>query len=387
MDDSRKDTGRHMEIGSIYEIDPGLFDSQSVFCTQTLCLKGIQKYHKKNIRYTQSGREAIALALESFGKNHPDAPKRCLLPAYMCDTVFFPFERAGWEMQFYHLDRNMRADIDELGRMVEQIRPGMIFIHPYYGADTWKSARPFLSGWRERGIRIMEDVSQSYYLDNVGLEADYCVGSLRKWYAVTDGGFLASDEMLAGEELVPNKEFVEKRRELLTEKWTYLHEKRGTQEGQALKADYLKKNREMEDWLDDYAGISAISEVSASVLSRVDEETCKRRRQENCAYLHSHLQDKTQVVSVFNKEYEYGKAAPLYYPVYAADRDSLQDFLKYHDVYAPTLWLAGKENAGCLSEEEEYIFGHILALPIDQRYGEAETRRIVEVLEQYERDR
>lgn len=386
MDDSIKGTGRHVEIGSIYEIEPGLFDSQAFSDRQPLYLGEVQKYHKKNIRYTQSGREAIALALESFRQNHPGAPKRCLLPAYMCDTVFFPFERLGWEMYFYHLDRKMRADADELHRMVAQIKPGMIFIHAYYGVDTWESVRPFLSVWRAMGICIMEDVSQSYYLENVGMEADYCVGSLRKWYAVTDGGFLTSDEMLAGEGIVPNKEFVEKRRELLTEKWNYLHEKRGTQEGQALKADYLKKNREMEDWLDAYAGISAISEGASSILSRMDEEACKRKRQINCAYLHKHLQGRTQVFPVFGKEYEYNKAAPLYYPVYAADRDGLQDFLKCRDVYAPTLWLAGKENIDCLSEEETYIFRHILALPVDQRYGEMEMGRIVEVLEQYERN-
>lgn len=384
MGDSAKDTGRHVEIGSIYEMNPSLFDSQDVGRSMSFILKETGKYHKANILYTQSGREAIGLALKCFAYNHPESPKRCLLPAYMCDTVFFPFERAGWEMHFYHLDRRMRADADELNRLIEQIRPGMIFIHPYYGVDTWESIRSFLPVWRARGIYIMEDVSQSYYLENVGAEADYCVGSLRKWYAVTDGGFLACDEAILGEGIVPNREFVDKRRELLTEKWIYLHEKRGTQEGQALKEDYLKKNREMEDWLDAYAGISAMSTETSAILSGVDEETCKRRREDNCGYLHRHLRNMAQIVPVFGEGYE--KAAPLYYPVYAKDRDGLQYFLKQHDIYAPTLWLVGEENKDCLSVEEGYIYRHILALPIDQRYGAKEMQRIVEVLGQYERD-
>ena len=61
--------------------------------------------------------------------------------------------------------------------------------------------------------------------------------------------------------------------------------------------------------------------------------------------------------------------APLYLAVYALDRDRLQRFLTEHNIYAPVLWPVGKENEGCLTEDEKYIFGHMLALPMDQRYG------------------
>ena len=56
----------------------------------------------------------------------------------------------------------------------------------------------------------MEDVTQSYYLEGAGEEADYVVGSLRKWYPLPDGGFVASKEPLAGEMAVLEKEFTEK---------------------------------------------------------------------------------------------------------------------------------------------------------------------------------
>lgn len=387
-----------MEIGSIYEIDPGVWQrgSETAEPGRHLRLAEVEKYGKKHISYTASGREAIALALKSLEENRRDVAKRCLLPAYMCDTVFFPFERAGWEIYFYHIDRKMRADTAEIDRLIEQVRPGLIFIHPYYGADTWKSARSLLHEWKAQGICIMEDVTQTYYLKDAGLEADYCVGSLRKWYAVPDGGFVASDEALSeimcacsgesgaganGESSGSNEIFIKTRREMMTGKWEYLHGQGSPQEKRALKEDYLKKNREMEAWLDDYAGISAMSDESAYILSLEDEAACRERRRENCAYLHGKLSGRRQFSPVFDT---IQGAASLYYPVYAGNRDELQRFLAVNGVYAPTLWPVGKENADWLSEDERYIYEHILALPIDQRYGIEEMRRVAEVLEQYE---
>lgn len=374
-----------MEIGSIYEIDPGLFTHKHAEAVPQLRLGEVVKYNKKYVRYTASGREAIALALKSFEEKHPDVSKRCLLPAYMCDTVFFPFERAGWEIYFYHLNRKLTADIGEISRLIEEVSPGLIFIHAYYGVDTWKSARSILREWRAQGIRIMEDVTQSYYLENVGQEADFCVGSLRKWYAVPDGGFVASDIVLSDKMPAHNEQFTEARMGFLTQKWEYLHGQGSIEERQALKEDYLKKNREAERWLDSYAGISAVSEEASYILSLTDEKECKDKRIENCRYLRDNLVGNTQFTPVFDKESEQGKAesAPLYFPIYADDRDELQRFLSERGIYAPTLWPIGKENADSLSEEEAYIYEHILALPIDQRYGIEEMRQILNTLEQY----
>lgn len=371
----------HTEIGSIFEIDPDLFTHKHADAVFQLRLKEVEKYNKKHIRYTASGREAIALALKSFEEKYPGASKCCLLPAYMCDTVFFPFERAGWTIHFYHLDRDLTADITELRKLVEQVRPELIFIHSYYGVDTWKSARSFFHEWKMQGICIMEDVTQSYYLENAGKEANFCVGSLRKWYAIPDGGFVTSDEILSEEEPDSNEEFVRTRLELLTEKWEYLYEQGNIDERQSLKKDYLKKNKEMEAWLDSYAGIASISDKSSYILSLTDENKCKNKRMENCRYLQEKLIGKKQFVPVFNLIFDF---APLYFPIYVQKRDGLQNYLSAHDIYAPVLWPVGKENADYLSQEERYIYEHILALPIDQRYGLEEMQQIVKTLEQYE---
>ena len=48
------------------------------------------------------------------------------------------------------------------------------------------------------------------------------------------------------------------------------------------------------------------------------------------------------------------------------------------------LWPIGKQNENDLSEEEYYLFHHLLAIPVDQRYNLDDMRRIVQVLTECE---
>lgn len=392
-----------MEIGSIYELNPEIVPERGKPAETALSLKEIAKYKKKHVKYTMSGRSAIALALRSLVRNRPGIAKKCLMPAYMCDTVFFPFEREGWDIHFYHINRNLEADAGELRRLAGLTRPGLLFIHAYYGVDTWKPMRSLLQEWKKQGICIMEDVTQSYYLESAGQEADYVVGSLRKWYPLPDGGFVASEELLTQEEACLEQEFTEKRVNLLTKKWEYLHGKGNREEKKALKAEFLKENREMECWLDTHKGTGILSMESAGILPGIEEKKCLKRRSENYRYLCGRLRGKTQfwpVFSVNGKESGIagGKSkgqdqamedvsvqtAPLYFAVYALDRDGLQHFLTERGIYAPVLWPVGKENKDSLTEDERYIYSHILALPMDQRYGYREMEYMADMLEEYE---
>lgn len=372
-----------MEIGSIYEIAPEAVLPAGVTAPEKIRLEETEKYKKSYIRFTASGREAIALALEGLERNHPQIEKRCILPAYMCDTVFLPFERAGWEIHFYSLNKELEADEKKLGALIEAIRPGLLFIHPYYGVDTWKPMRSLLHTWRQQGICIMEDVTQSYYLKDAGREADYVVGSLRKWYAVPDGGFVAADEPLPVRQLLLNQEMTAKRMELSIQKWKYLHEEGSPEEKQTMKTDFLAKNRSMEEWLDKYEGIRALSPEAAAILGAAQEEEAKKQRNENYRCLYQHIVGKTQFAPILREEPE---AAPLYLAIYAKDRDGLQGYLRQRGVYAPVLWPVGRENRDVLTQEERYIYEHMLALPIDQRYGAEEMEYAAGLLEAYEKE-
>ncbi len=374
-----------MEIGSFFEINPATVKKGGE--ASTLHLSQVDKYGKEHCCYTASGREAIELALISLERERPDIRKRCLLPAYMCDCVFLPFLHRGWELVFYPVDRELEAAGEEIFRLALEHDPGLIFIHPYYGADTCAGLRRQLAGLRRSGVLVMEDVTQSYYLEEAGKDADFVVGSLRKWYAVPDGGFVASDIPLAEDVLETGEEYARERLVPLVQKWEYLKEKE-RRTGGALtagwlprKAEYLKRNRNLENALDCYQGVRRISRISAEILSRVDEEGARRRREENYHALYQHICGMKRLWAILPEKETH---APLYLPVYVKERDSLQRFLAGYGIYAPVLWPVGEENKDFLQGDGTYIFEHMLALPIDQRYDAGDMEQLAEVLALYE---
>ena len=375
-----------MEIGSFYEMNPAAI-REDVERTG-VHLAEVEKYKKANCCFTASGREAIMLALLSLEETHPELPKRCLMPAYMCDSVFLPFRYRGWELIFYTVDRGLLSYGEELFRLTLEHDPGLIFIHPYYGADTCRELRVQLKALRKSGVFVMEDVTQSYYLEGAGKEADFVVGSLRKWYAVPDGGFVAADIPLAEDVLEPGEDYARERLAPMKEKWSYLHDKpadNDTEEArQARKAAYLEQNRALENELDHYSGIRRMSRLSRSILSETDEEEAARKRADHYALLYKRTGGMRRLRPILQRQ---GGEAPLYFPIYVKEREKLQSFLRERDIYAPVLWPLGEENRNALFGEEDYIYRHMLALPIDQRYGMEEMERIGGALADYERQR
>lgn len=366
-----------MEIGSIYEVAPDVTGKRVE--TETLCLDHVEKYEKKHKCFTASGREAIELALISLERERPDVPKRCLMPAYMCDSVFVPFRHRGWELIFYAVDSGLESTGETLFQMILETNPGLVFVHSYYGVDTFSDLRAQLPVFRKSGILVMEDVTQSYYLEAAGQEADFIVGSLRKWYPVPDGGFVVSDLPLAEDVLQEGEAYAEERLKPLVQKWEYLQ---GAQApAGSSKKPFLQENRALEEALDRYEGVRRMSGVSAAILSGTDEEAARHKRAENQSFLYEKMIGMKRLRPVLVMQ---GEEAPLYLPVYAKEREDLQRFLTEHDIYAPVLWPVSEEAPDFFEGDEDYIYEHLLALPIDQRYGIREMERIAQVLSAYE---
>ena len=365
-----------MEIGSIYEVAPAVTGKRVE--AEALCLDHVEKYGKKHKCFTASGREAIELAMISLERERPDVPKRCLMPAYMCDSVFVPFRHRGWELIFYAVDSGLESTGETLFQLILETNPGLIFIHPYYGADTFRDLRAQLPVFRKSGILVMEDITQSYYLEEAGQEADFVVGSLRKWYPVPDGGFVVSDLPIAEDVLQDGEAYAEERLVPLVQKWEYLQ---GVEVLPEKKELFLQKNRSLEEALDRYEGVRRMSGVSAAILSETDEEAARHKRAENQSFLYEKMIGMKRLRPVLAMQ---GEEAPLYLPVYAKEREDLQRFLTEHDIYAPVLWPLSEDAPDFFEGDEDYIYEHLLALPIDQRYGIREMERIAQVLSAYE---
>lgn len=401
-----KANSKKNEIGSIFEIDPAklqpvklLQEASAYSCA--LPDKNVQNSEigaglaeilkfagkKHYTMLTSSGREAILLCLQAIQKERPDLPRRCLMPAYMCDAVFLPFLSEGWELIFYSVGTDLTPEETELNGLIKGKAPGLLFYAPYYGRDTWKELRPFLCSLKGQGILTMEDVTQSYYLQGAGADADFCIGSLRKWYAIPDGGFALSSLPLS-DPLMADSDRTERRLAVLTEKWNYLYspgtpeEQKNQKDRQLQKERYLNGSRVLEEEMDQLSDVSKISAESLGLLKQINEEESCRRRKINYRLLKEGLTGMKSLHHPFLSSDNEG--APLYFPVYAKNRESLQRCLREEGIYAPVLWPVGEANRPFLKESDEALFHHLLALPMDQRYSPEDMQRIIAVILRYE---
>jgi hypothetical protein len=75
------------------------------------------------------------------------------------------------------------------------------------------------------------------------------------------------------------------------------------------------------------------------------------------------------------------EVVPLYMPVLAEDRTAVQLYLRENLIYAPVIWPKA-EGILHLSEDTQYLYDHMLCIPVDQRYSEDDMKRIVSCLKE-----
>ena len=364
---------RSRETGSFFEItgNTGKRAGENIYGYLTESAGG------RNIRYYDSGRSAFAAAIRSISKCSDR--RSCLLPVYTCDTVILPFEHSGWDVHYYQLNRQLEPDMESLREAMEEADPSAVLFHTYFGMDTLSEAEPFMEELRGRGITVIEDMTQSLFMtDKAVKRAGYVVGSIRKWMNVPDGGFaISSADLDEDDEEFDGGSFTKGRYEAMTEKGNYLLGK-----DNAEKSNFLKTNTGSEtDRYDMWTKAYKMSDLSRSMAEKIDASQNMRRRAENAAVLDEGLSGLKSVKKV--RSISEGET-PLYYPVYADDRQALQTMLREHDIYAPVLWPIYPPAERFFGEDAVYQYGHLLALPCDQRYDVRTMKNMVKLISYYD---
>lgn len=369
------------EIGSFYEIGEcktGQMERAGVAAGDML-----EPWLKKAVNGMElallcSGREAIEAALIDIERREIVKRKVCLLPRYTCDTVIIPFKKHGWELHFFSVNQGLRPDKQQFKQLLQKFVPSVLLVHTYYGVDTFSEVRDCIREQKEKGIVYIEDMTQSLpalpALAADGL-ADYYVGSLRKWFAIPDGAFLASGHRL--------NVFLE------GEKRTFLELKLGAQrlKGQYIqgedgvrKEDFLKMNGAAEKFLYEDRKVCGVSDFTRDRMRRLNVIRNFEQRKENASFLYKVVQSLRRIKAVLNMK----DRSPLYVPVYTEQRDGLQEYLKRKNIFAPVLWPVPEQVKGDMDDEVKFIFENLLALPCDQRYGRNDMEKIAQCLFEYE---
>ena len=322
--------------------------------------------------WMSTGRSAIALVLDTIEARNPNISKIAVISPFTCHTVIEPFLVRGYELHTYHVNTQLMAKSDDILKAIKKYNAGVVLIHRYFGINTIPYIDAITPYLKSLGIEFIEDCTQTMYSTFMKANADYYVGSIRKWCGVPDGGFAVckigtfDNKPTSFDNKLQN---MKKRASL--EKYEFVFEGKGD------KQDFLNHYREAENILDFQNNYYAISDLSINIQSHLNIEKMKNVRRRNFSIISEGISDMTDIEVIF-KELNIDEI-PLYCPVLCKDRKVVQSLLVRNAIFAPVVW----PKADCcpnVDVDSEYLYNHILCIPIDQRYDLDDMDRIIKVL-------
>lgn len=324
--------------------------------------------------WMSTARSATSFILDTIENRCVNVKKIAVIPSFTCHTVIEPFLAKGYKIHTYHIDRELLADANDVLGVIKSTGASVFLFHKYFGWDTITNLENIMPELKRLGVVTIEDCTQNLYSSFNRVDADYFVGSIRKWCGVPDGGFAVCKEgQFENKPQNVDKELEKAKVEASLLKYKCLFK------GQGEKQTFLNRYREAEDILNKQDKYYSISNVSTIIQSNLDTESLVNKRRENFKVIVDCLEkiERRGVRLIFNKLNE--NEVPLYCPILCEERKAVQSFLTQNNIYAPVIWHKA-ECSPVVDEDADYVYDHILCIPVDQRYDSDDMKRIITVL-------
>lgn len=295
----------------------------------------------------QSGRSALHAIIS------PSGIHSVALPSWCCDSMIKPFLDAGVKVGFYpvYMDGGLVQDISGV------VADG-ILVMDYFGYTEQIDVAGF------PGV-VIRDVTHSLF-SKTYQDADYSFGSLRKWAGFWTGGFGWG---LADSNLPEDEVYAALRKTAMEKKQQYIA-------GPSDRKDYLEIFSEAEEHLEQCAPARA-AERDIQLASKLDVDIIRSRRRANAAVLLDAFSD----IAIFPVMGE--QDCPMFVPILVPEgkRDTLRQYLITNEIYCPVHWPISQYHQ--LDEKTGRLYENELSLVCDQRYTEADMKRLVETLKKF----
>lgn len=317
-------------------------------------------------------RSAISFVLKNIEERNPTT-KRVCIPTFTCHTVIEPFLKTGYKIIPLPVEKSLTISPSAIEEIIEATNPGIVLLHPYFGFDTLKGLHETVNQLREKGIIVIEDVTQCLYSSFPRFHADYFVGSIRKWCGVPDGSFaVCTDGQFSSKPTIHDNILEQQKIEASLLKYQYI------EQGTGDKDLFLRKYREAEHSIVNQSLIYNISPFSLSIQANINKERLVNIRRRNYSHLLNHLHWTCNLLPIFQSILD--DEVPLYFPVYFHKRSELQMNLSQNNIYAPIVWPKSKDMT---SSYADYIYDNIICIPIDQRYDLKDMEVIYKTINSY----
>lgn len=344
-----------MELGSNYDLRISELSFQD---------NNIKRYLENDSAfYVDSGRSAIKMLLPKIKK------KKILLPMYICKSVVDCFSQ-GFEIQYYKLDMQLKINRRSLENLMDE-NVGMVYIMHYFGKLQEENDLTYIKQMQQRyHFFILEDTTHSFLTQKETI-GDYQVCSLRKWFAVPDGGVLYTRNAKINQKMqLKENALAGKITEAMILKNLYINKQVDCNDS------YRKIFVEQEQKLDTQGEICHISELTSVLLECMDYEKIAQRRKKNWDYLYDHLKNQRIKPMYPEKAVDF---VPFVFPIITEERNAFRKYLIEHNIYCAIHWPIETEKQRAI-EENGLLEQQILSLPIDQRYTEKEIDYLIQVV-------
>jgi len=279
--------------------------------------------------YLNSGCNALRLIIREL------KIKRLHVPYYTCPVVPRTVKSEGCEVVPYELDSTFMP-------ACRFPKDDFVLANDYFGV-TGRNVAELAAEYPN----LIVDNAQSYFAAPLGRAAFY---SPRKFFGVPDGGIAVFNR---DEIAVPEMEH-----DVSYDRMAHLL-KRHDCGATAAYGDFKAAEESIGN-----APVRTMSNLTRSILSTIDDEKVRTRRLANFSYLFNRLGTTFPLAML-------PEAAPLVFPLVSHDT-ALRQKLIQNKIFVATYW------PGC--ECCDTICQSLIPLPIDQRYGEDDMNRILEVV-------
>ena len=258
--------------------------------------------------------------------------KSIWVPEYTCPVVWDALRAEKCELKFYSIASNML--------------PTKKFLHDDFALYTnyFGCCGKNVDMLAAEYPNLIVDCAQAYHAQPKGRASFY---SPRKFFGVADGGiafgvesaaYLQDDSSARQQHLIVRKE-------------------------KGASAGYPLFQAAEESLVG--ASVRMMSATTTAALQKFDAATAIHKRRENFAFLHECLQTAFPLALADDD-------VPMVYPFATGDA-TLRSRLIANKIFVAKYWLELPSAANALAER-------IIPLPIDQRYGEDDLKRVVEVV-------
>ena len=304
-----------------------------------------------------SGRAALYQILK-FLKQEKSITK-VLLPDYLCSSVLVPVKDLGLEYTFYPINEQLELIESEF---IKRYKNGtVVLLINYFGFKDLSNQIAAIKGIDEDAIIIEDDVQAYYEFKKTLNGVDFKFTSLRKTFAVPDGGLVKTKHHFPNVS-TPNTFGQYKAAAALL---------KSMREGNFNDQIYLELFEKGESLIDSEQECG-MSQIAEKLYSFMNEDHVRVRRLNNAHYLIAELK-KIGIDPLLTLEEDH---VPLFVPIIMKNRDEVRKAMFQKEIYCPVHWpldgMAIKRGDQMAKEE--------LSLIIDQRYGRSDMDSVVSVL-------